>query len=118
MLNYGAAAQTYFGYNTENLSNAGFESTETVEIPAVDTSNMVSGSASGISFYGASLVFESKVAVRFYFKVTGSNGVDAVGERYSEMPSEKGEYFLVIGASHNGEYGDFDMYYVAKIINA
>ena len=72
MLNYGAAAQTYFGYNTENLSNAGFESTETVEIPAVDTSNMISGSASGISFYGASLVFESKVAVRFYFKVTGN----------------------------------------------
>ncbi len=72
MLNYGAAAQNYFNYNTENLANAGYESTETVEIPAVDASNMVSGKADGISFYGASLVFRSKVAVRFYFKVTGN----------------------------------------------
>ena len=33
MLNYGAAAQNYFNYNTENLANAGYESTETVEVP-------------------------------------------------------------------------------------
>ncbi len=72
MLNYGAAAQTYFNYNTENLANAGYESTEVVEIPAVDASNMVSGKVSGISFYGASLVFKSKVAVRFYFEVSGN----------------------------------------------
>lgn len=72
MLNYGAAAQTYFNYNTENLANAGYESTEVVEIPAVDASNMVSGKVDGISFYGASLVFQSRVAVRFYFKVTGN----------------------------------------------
>lgn len=72
MLHYGAAAQTYFGYNTGNLANAGIAAAEAVEIPAVDASNMVSGSLSGISFYGASLVFQSKVAVRFYFKVTGN----------------------------------------------
>ena len=71
MLHYGAAAQTYFGYNTENLANAGIAAAEAVEIPAVDASNMVSGKVSGISFYGASLVFQSKVAVRFYFKTTG-----------------------------------------------
>ena len=71
MLNYGAMAQTYFGYNTGNLANKDYVNTEAVEIPAVDTSNMVSGSADGIRFYGASLVFESKVAVRFYFVVDG-----------------------------------------------
>ena len=32
---------------------------------------MVSGSVSGISFYGASLVFETRIAVRFYFTVRG-----------------------------------------------
>ena len=71
MLNYGANAQTYFGYNTGVLANAGYEITEAVEIPTVDASNMVSGKAEGIRFYGASLVFESKVAVRFYFVVDG-----------------------------------------------
>ena len=71
MLNYGAAAQNYFDYNVENLANQGYEATEDVEIPAVDVTNMVTGEVEGISFYGASLVFESKVAVRFYFTVTG-----------------------------------------------
>lgn len=70
-LNYGAAAQKYFGYNTENLANAGYERTATAEVPTVDSSNMVSGSVSGISFYGASLVFETRIAVRFYFSVSG-----------------------------------------------
>ena len=71
MLNYGAMAQTYFGYNAGDLANKNYVNAETVEVPSVDTSNMVSGSADGIRFYGASLVFESKVAVRFYFTVTG-----------------------------------------------
>ena len=71
MLNYGAMAQNYFGYNASDLANKDYEIENAVEIPAVDTSNMVSGSVDGIRFYGASLVFESKVAVRFYFAVTG-----------------------------------------------
>lgn len=70
-LNYGAAAQKYFGYNTENFANAGYEKAAAEEIPKVDSSNMVSGSVSGISFYGASLVFETRIAVRFYFSVSG-----------------------------------------------
>ena len=70
-LNYGAAAQKYFGYKTENLANAGYEKATTAEVPTVDSSNMVSGSVSGISFYGASLVFETRIAVRFYFAVSG-----------------------------------------------
>lgn len=70
-LNYGAAAQNYFGYNDKNLANAGYEKAAAEEIPQVDSSNMVSGSVSGISFYGASLVFETRIAVRFYFSVSG-----------------------------------------------
>lgn len=71
-LNYGAAAQKYFGYNTENLANAGYEKAATADIPKVDFSNTVSGSVSGISFYGASLVFKTRIAVRFYFTVSGN----------------------------------------------
>ena len=96
MLNYGAAAQLYFNYNdnADSLANKGYEITEAVEIPTVDTTNMVSGSAEGVRFYGASLVFESKVAVRFYFTVTGeitsystgNSPVEKNGMYYIEVP--------------------------------
>lgn len=71
-LNYGAAAQKYFGYNTENLANAGYEKAATAVIPEADSSDMVSGSAAGISVYGATLVVKSRIAVRFYFSVSGN----------------------------------------------
>ena len=70
MLNYGAAAQGYFGVNTEQPANAGYEleSNQTIpeEVPSVD----VSDELSGVSFYGTSMVFRSKIALRFYFTVT------------------------------------------------
>ena len=74
MLNYGAAAQNHFGYNTEDSAIAGLDMTGvgSLAVPeSAETDLSVSGSADGIRFYGASLVFESKVAVRFYF--TGSS---------------------------------------------
>ena len=71
-LNYGAASQNYFDYNTENLANAGYEKTPTSAVPEATPTGMVSGSVSGISFYGASLVFETRIAVRFYFTVKGN----------------------------------------------
>ena len=71
-LNYGAAAQNYFDYNTENLANSGYEKPAVATIPEADASNMVSGSAEGISVYGATLVVKSRIAVRFYFTVSGN----------------------------------------------
>ena len=72
MLNYGAAAQGYFGVNTGNPANAGceLESNQIIpeEVPATDVSDKLSG----VSFYGVSMVFRSKIALRFYFNVTGS----------------------------------------------
>ena len=74
MLNYGAKSQLYFGYKTEALANAGYEmATEAVisaEAPALE----ISDNLPGMGFYGASLVFESKIAVRFYF--SAKNGVE------------------------------------------
>ena len=69
MLNYGAAAQTYFSYNTDSMANEDII-VESAAVPTETTAVEISGSAEGITFYGASLVFESKIAVRFYF--TGS----------------------------------------------
>ena len=66
MLNYGAAAQTYFNYNTENLSNNGII-VQSAEVPKEKINMDVSGSIPGVTVYGATLVFESKIAVRIYF---------------------------------------------------
>lgn len=73
MLNYGATAQNYFAYNIEDSAIAGLDLTGVgaLTVPeSAETELSVSGSAQSIRFYGASLVFDSKIAVRFYF--TGS----------------------------------------------
>lgn len=71
MLNYGGKAQIYFGYNTDNMADKDI----TVEAAAVPTETetkvTVKGSVDGIRYYGATLVFESKTSVRYYFNVSG-----------------------------------------------
>ncbi len=66
MLNYGTAAQTYFGHNTDSLADAGYDVAATA-LPETVTELVAEGAINGVAFYGASLVFNSKVAVRFYF---------------------------------------------------
>ena len=68
MLVYGGAAQTYFGYNTENLASGDLENTAVV--PTENAQIAVSDDLNDVAFYGASLLYKNKTAVRFYF--TGS----------------------------------------------
>lgn len=70
MLNYGARAQLYFEHNTDNLANAGYVTDCTADMPA-SADVIVNGKANGVTFYGATLLFQSKVTTRFYFTVTG-----------------------------------------------
>ena len=93
-LNYGAAAQKYFGYNAEHPANDGYERTPVSEIPKVDSSNLVTGSVDGISFYGGTLVFVSKVAVRFYFTGNVAGKTFKVGEE-TYTPRAKGNLYYV-----------------------
>ncbi len=64
MLNYGAAAQKYFDYNTDNIVS-GTESA--TKIPEPTEEMKVNVTNENIRFYGASLVYREKIAVRFYF---------------------------------------------------
>lgn len=75
MLNYGAKAQQYFGVNLDNLANAGYEITESAVLPTEYEAMSTDGSISGIRFYGASLVFENQIAVRYYFQTDSVEGV-------------------------------------------
>ena len=96
-LNYGAATQNYFEYNTENPANAGYVKAATAQIPNENAAAQVSGSVDGITFYGASLLLESRIVLRFYFDVsgnigdytfsTGKNPVYKDGHYYVEVPN-------------------------------
>ena len=68
LLNMGAWAQKYFDYNTSNLADKGYTITPANAVPAQSPDVKVDGSVSGISFYGTSVRFLSKTAVRFYFQ--------------------------------------------------
>ena len=71
MVGYGAAAQLYFGYNTDKLANAGIEAAEAAALPAAEAVVPASGSVNGVAYYAASLLNQSRIAVRFYFNVSG-----------------------------------------------
>ena len=82
MLNYGAAAQTYFGYNTDNLANdteymtdddrrvnpTGFDGFEYT----------LSGEEAGVTYYGTALSLKSELAIKHYFIIDESVDVDSL----------------------------------------
>ena len=67
-LNYAAAAQTYFDYNTENLANAdvAYAFPEYEEYTSVYEILNTDGKA--VDFYGVKLILEDTVKVAVYFK--------------------------------------------------
>ena len=69
MLNYGAAAQSYFGYQADAPANNAITGAGLKEIPQDGQSTFsVSGSVADAAFYGASLVYRDKIALRYYFE--------------------------------------------------
>ncbi len=102
MLNYGAAAQTYFDYAPENLiddaliAGAGAQDVDVSKAPAMS----VVGTADGIKYYGAALVFESKTAVRFYFTGDITGCIFQVGDEIL-TPVQKGGLWYVEVAGIN-----------------
>lgn len=96
MLNYGAKAQTYFGYNADNLANAGYE-IENVSVPADSLTVPVEGAVSGIRFYGASLVYNSKIALRYYFTADSVDGLTfKVGDTSYDVEEKNGLYYVEV----------------------
>lgn len=69
MLNYGAAAQQYFQYNLDKpireelYAGAGSAEIDASTVPE----KSVTGSVSGVSYYGTSMIYETKNTLRFYF---------------------------------------------------
>jgi len=96
MLNYGAAAQTYFDYNTTNLANAGYELEPAGDIPTDAPAPTVRDNLGGIELYGMSLVLRNKLAVRFYF--TLDEGVDINSFTFSQgtLGTKSGMHYVEV----------------------
>lgn len=82
MLNYGAYAQTYFGFNTDNLANASLSQDEKeASIADVDFSKYAGAysgedTVPGISYYGSNLVLLGETNVKDYFVLTDEHNID------------------------------------------
>ena len=74
ILNYGAAAQNFFSYNTDNLANATLTEEElALAITTPDTlqnNGSTGGTAAGVSFVGKTLALESAIEMQFIFSST------------------------------------------------
>ncbi len=99
MLNYGAKAQLYFNVNTDDLANVGYELEDTL-LPAEYEAMTVNGSVSDLRFYGASLVFTNKIAVRFYF--TGA--VDGVNFGDYKAVAKDGMFYVEVPGINPQDY--------------
>ncbi len=77
MLNYGAAAQILFDYNTANLANESL-SIEDKALADADLSAfafVLTGKEAGVSYYGSRLSLESETALKHYFFVEDEENI-------------------------------------------
>ena len=66
MLNYGAEAQTYFGYNTASLANA--DLTAAQRAYATKEVSCTNKQVKGENFYGSNLALEDRIVLNLFFK--------------------------------------------------
>ena len=101
MLNYGAASQVYFDYNTDKLAAELADR----ELPAdfgATTETTYTDNISGLNFYGASLLFRGKTAVRFYFSGDVTDCTFAVGDKtYTPVEKDGLWYVEIAGIAPN-----------------
>ena len=115
MLNYGAKAQLYFNHKTDDLADAGYEietqATIAQEAPAVEAS----GKVSGVAFYGASLLFGNKIAVRYYFSApNGVEGCTFTVDGKTMEPKSKDNLFYIDVTDVNPDQMETEMTVVAS----
>lgn len=98
MLNYGGKAQSYFEYNTENMADADISVDEHAVPSPNQTQTIISGQIDGISFYGASLVYRNKLAVRYYFKTenTPADFQFSFGNQILTPVEKNGMYYVEV----------------------
>ena len=99
MLNYGASAQTYFNYNTENLANSILPSNERI-IPVISADSITADKLvanDNIKPSKVSLSLESTVTLRLSFKTADVSGVTFTDDKGNTLTTEiSGDYTVVL----------------------
>ena len=139
MLNYGAYAQTYFNYNTDNLANKGYENDPDVdnaraELAEWEYSNYEKENLpSGVTFDSSSISLDSTLSLNLYFITknnitasTTSYGVtrnvsgSKITNNYRKVtfenlePNEYGEVFdITINDTYSMKYCPLSYFYSA-----
>ena len=96
LLHYGAAAQNYFGYKTDELVNDGVTEGTAFVAPATTDKDVTNKSADGVTFSGQNLRFDNVNRLMFRFNVDSSVITDitklsikiAVGNELKTVTSE------------------------------
>lgn len=103
MLVYGGAAQSYFGYNTGSMANEGIAAT----LPTPEGENVLttSGKISGLAFYGATLLFKEKTAVRLYFSGSIEGVSFAANGNAVDAAQKDGRYYVEIAGINPAQLG-------------
>ena len=95
MLVYGAAAQSYFAYNTENMA---YDLTAAqLAIPTGGVDMTIENNLTGIQCVAATLALRSKTAARFYFEADSIEGLvfQVNGNTYTPV-SANGRYYIEV----------------------
>ena len=98
MLNYGAAAQMHFGYNTANLANENLSDEDKV-LADVELSKFdykISGDQQGVSYYGSKLTLESETAIKHYFFIEDEENIPTITVNGTEIKAKKSGSFYEI----------------------
>ena len=105
MLNYGAGAQVYFDYNNtpDQLANKGYESDAAVTLPE-EQAIVVEGATEGVRFYGASLSFRDRIALRYYFTGDISGMTVNAGEKAYTVGQKDGLSYVELGDINPQDY--------------
>lgn len=124
MLNYGAAAQEYFGHNKENLANSildeGDRNTADVTLSELGSYKYIYiDDDANLDFNGYQVSLESRITAKFYFNNAFTMNEVTVLCGKQEVDSSR----LSIGSDRNGTYlaisdinaGDLDMRFTISV---
>ena len=120
MADYGVLAQLQFNYNTENLPQiqGDLDSVTTAELAAFEP-QVTEGAATGVSYYGTSLVLESETVLRVYFTLDERASIGdftfKVGSKKYTPVEKDGKWYVEI---LNISAKDLDKLYTVTVSSA
>ena len=98
MLNYGANAQTYFGYRTDDLANKNLSEADKVleDVKLLSYMPKITGKESGIRNHGVSLTLNSETELNIYFAIEDEDNIpDFCVNGASVTPVKAGDYYKI-----------------------